>query len=332
MQELSRRLTPNFFAIPFGLAGLGVVWRAMAQTYGAPAVIPDVQLTVAAIVWAGLLLATLARGPRQLAAEVRDSVQSPFLALAFIVPIVIAGGIASTDRPLAKAVFIAALIPAALVAGGLTGQWIAGDIDETKAHPGYFLPSVAGGFLSAAVAAEVGLRAVGMLCFGVGFVCWLVLGSVVLNRLFFRSRLPAALIPTLAIEVAPPAIAGSAYFALHGLRADTVTYAIAGYAILMVLVQVRLLPLYLRLTFVPGFWSFTFSWCAVAALALHWIALEHPSPQRPLAWLVCAAVTTLVAAIGIRTGIAAGRGELVPRAAAEPRRSRPGASAPVPAS
>jgi tellurite resistance protein len=32
--------------------------------------------------------------------------------------------------------------------------------------------------------------------FGIGMVCWLVLGSVVLNRLFFRPNLPAALVPT----------------------------------------------------------------------------------------------------------------------------------------
>ena len=59
----------------------------------------------------------------------------------------------------------------------------------------------------------------------------------------------------------------------------------------MVLVQLRLLPLYLRLRFAPGFWAFTFSWCAVAILALHWIELEHPAGQRPLAWLVGGAAT-----------------------------------------
>jgi tellurite resistance protein TehA-like permease len=43
---------------------------------------------------------------------------------------------------------------------------------------------------------------------------------------------------------------------------------LAGYAGLMVLVQLRLLPVYLRLRFGVGSWSFTFSWCAAAALAI----------------------------------------------------------------
>ena len=79
----------------------------------------------------------------------------------------------------------------------------------------------------------------------------------------------------------------------------------------MVLVQVRLLPLYLRLRFTPGFWAFTFSWCAVALLALHWLALTHPAGQRTLAWLVWSAVTVLVAAIAVRTVVALVRRELI---------------------
>ena len=312
MRDVLRRVPPNFFAIPFGLAGLGVVWRAMAASYGAPAAMPDALLALAASVWLLLVVCLIARSPRQVAAGISDSVLSPFFALVFIVPIVIAGGIATDAPSLAKGLFIAAVIPAALIGGWLTGQWIAGDVDEAKAHPGYFLPTVAGGFLAAQVASHVGLRSVGMLCFGVGMVCWFVLGSVVLSRLLFRTALPAPLVPTLAIEVAPPAVAGGAYFALHGLRADTVSYALAGYAVLMVLVQLRLLPLYLRLRFAPGFWAFTFSWCAVAILALRWIELEHPAGQRLLAWLVCSAATVLVGGIAMRTVLEAARGELVP--------------------
>jgi tellurite resistance protein len=212
---------------------------------------------------------------------------------------------------LAKPVFIGALIPTALLGAWLTGQWIAGDMDITKAHPGYFLPTVAGGFLSAQVAPHVGLHSLGMLCFGAGVGCWLLLGSVILNRLIFTTLPPAGLMPTLAIEVAPPAVAGNAYFALHGLRADTASYALAGYSVLMVLVQLRLLPLYLRLRFTAGFWAFTFSWSAVALLALHWLALTHPAGQRALAWLVCSAVTVLVAAIAVRTVVALGRRDLL---------------------
>jgi tellurite resistance protein TehA-like permease len=71
---------------------------------------------------------------------------------------------------------------------------------------------------------------------------WFVvdLDRSIINRLFFTDRLPAALVPTLAIEVAPPAVAAGAYFALHGPTPDVFAYGLAGYAVLMVLVEVRL--------------------------------------------------------------------------------------------
>jgi hypothetical protein len=48
----------------------------------------------------------------------------------------------------------------------------------------------------------------------------------------------------------------------------------------MVLAQVRLSLVYSRLAFTPGFWSFTFSYSAVVADALAWLALKRPPGDR----------------------------------------------------
>lgn len=58
--------------------------------------------------------------------------------------------------------------------------------------------------------------------FGYAVICWLVLGSIILGRLLMRPLPPPPLLPTLAIEVAPAAVASLAYFALHGDRVDPV--------------------------------------------------------------------------------------------------------------
>ena len=124
--------------------------------------------------------------------------------------------------------------------------------------------------------------------------------------------------PTLAIELAPPAIAGSAYFALHGSAAGTVAYGFAGYAVLMVLVQVRLLPCYARVRFSPGFWSFTFAWCAVVGLALRWLRIERPPDEAIYAALAAGGVSLLVAGVAARSVLAIWRGEFAPPAGDAP--------------
>jgi tellurite resistance protein len=75
-----------------------------------------------------------------------------------------------------------------------------------------------------------------------------MLGSVIMNRLFTRPSLPNALVPTLAIELGIPAVAGLAYFAVAGRTVSLVACALGGYAVLMALLlrSDRRVPRYRR--------------------------------------------------------------------------------------
>ena len=172
--------------------------------------------------------------------------------------------------------------------------------------------------MAAASAAQVGQRGLGTAMFGYGVVCWVILGSMILGRLFFRPALPAALAPTLAIEVAPSAVASLAWFALRGPVVDTVATALAGYGMLMVLAQICLVPIFARLRFGLGFWAFTFAWAAVATTALHWIGETRPAGGTVWAWLVLAAVSLLAAGVAARSVVGLVRGTLFARPVPEP--------------
>jgi tellurite resistance protein len=315
------RTPPNFFSIAFGLAGLAVVWQLMASYYGSPAAVGDALFIASAAVWLVLTVGAIARlleRPRAVLGELRDPVLSSFWALPWIVGMLLGLGLEPHAHAAGKALFIVFLIAALLYGGWVTGQWFLVDLDRSKAHPGYFLPTVASGLLGGECAGDMGMHALGWLCFGMGMISWLMLGSLIINRLFFTAMLPAALVPTLAIEVAPPAVAGSAYFALHGPTPDVFAYGLAGYAVLMVLVQVRLLPLYARLRFTPAFWAFAFSWTAVALLAQLWLRSERPAGEVVYAALAAGAVSLLTAAIAARSLLAIARGEFLPQPSAAP--------------
>ncbi len=86
---------------------------------------------------------------------------------------------------------------------------------------------------------------------------------------------PGYFLPTLAIELAPPAVGGLAWLAFGGSM--TGTDILGGYAVLMALVQVRLIPKYARLRFGSSFWAFTFAYAAAASFALHWLNLKRPA-------------------------------------------------------
>jgi tellurite resistance protein len=196
----------------------------------------------------------------------------------------------------------------------LTGQWILTELDPDSAHPGYFLPTVAGGLIGAFTTAGVQLQALSELSFGIGIVSWFLLGSIVLNRLFFRPLFPPALIPTLAIEAAPAAMAGVAYWAVTGGLADPFAYGLAGYAALMAVIQLRFVPIYRQLHFGPGMWAFTFAYSAIATDALLWIAQTRPPGAAAYAVVVLACITILILAVAARTVVALVHHQFLPAA------------------
>jgi tellurite resistance protein len=319
------RFPPTFFTIPLGLAGLAGVWRQTADFYGTPGAVPDVLFVAAAVAWLLLALDALGRlirEPRAIVAELRDPVLSPFWSLPPIVGMLLAIGLQPHAHGAAKTAFLVFLIATIVFGGLITGQWIIMDLDPGRFHPGYVLPTVPGGFVAAIGAGGFGLRGLGWLSFGIGVVSWLVFTSLTLNRLLLVTRLPAALVPSMTLETAPAALAGTAYFELHGPVPDPAVYGVTGYLVLMVLVQLRLLPVYGRLRFTPGFWSFTFPWAAIAGFALTWLHIERPAGQAAYSMLVLAAVSLLIGAIAARSLVAIARGQFLPGPDAAPPRPR----------
>jgi tellurite resistance protein len=307
----------NFFGIPFGLAGLAEVWTVAASQHSSPEVIPEIIWLVSAAAWlvvVGAYLRHLLDDRSAVEKDLLDPIAAPFAALALITPMLLASAglyphVQTTGRTITD-VFLGLTV---LLGGWLTGQWIYRPLDLDKLHPGYFLPTVAGGLIGAAAAAAVGQQRLAEVMFGLGLICWIVLGSLILGRLLFRPMLPPALQPTLAIEVAPAAVASLAWFQIHGDRIDIVAALLAGYGALMVIAQLRLIPAYRQLPFMPSTWAFTFSWAAVASTAFIWLQVTHGPGYRIWQYLDLAVITLLIAGILARTVIAIGRRQLLPR-------------------
>ncbi|HEY4383362.1 MAG TPA: hypothetical protein VGN34_02650 [Ktedonobacteraceae bacterium] len=299
---------PNFFAIPFGMVGLARAWQVAGNLYGLPPQIGNVLYLITAAVFLLLLAVVVIKlvcAPKILVSNLTDPVQGPFNSLLPINGMLLSVGLQPYAYGVALVLCLVFFAATILLCGWMIGQWIATNaLDTDQFHPGYFLPTVAGSFLCGDSVARFGLIGLGWLAFGTGIICWFMLGSVTFNRLFFRPCLPDALLPTIAIELAPPVAGGSAYFRLAGSRPDVFAYMLAGYAVLIAISQLRLLPLYGKLSFTPGFWSFTFPWAAASGYVLIWLSLTHMAGRIILVDSVLAAITLLIGGIAIRSLVA----------------------------
>ncbi|WP_241778846.1 TDT family transporter [Streptomyces sp. AcH 505] len=316
------RVPLTLFGIPFGVAGLAGTWGAAASAGYVPRWPGDALIALGAVLWLAAVVlyfrgALSTKGA--LVADLTSGIVSPFASLMVIIPMLLAAqGIVPHALGAGRVVVDIFIVLTLLLGSWLTGQWIYGSFELDQMHPGYFLPTAAGGLIASAAASAVGQRGLAEFMLGLGVICWLMLGSLILGRLFFRPSLPAALTPTMAIEVAPGAVASLAVLALNGNRIDLPVAFLAGYGLLMVIAQIRLFPAYRKLSFGLGFWSFSFSWAAVASATMHWIALSDLAGPRVYACLVLAAITVFVAVLAAFTVRAVSRGQLLPPAPPPP--------------
>jgi tellurite resistance protein len=309
------RLTPNLFSVGFGTAGLAQAWAVAAGTVDAPSWPADVLWILAAVVWL-VTLVTYARNvvaQGRLGTEAADPTLGPFTAVVVIVPMLLGVALAPHARTAGEVVHAIGLVLTVLLGGWLTGLWIRADIQLPQWHPGYFLPTVAGGLIAAGGSAALGWVTLSHLMLGYGLICWFVLGSIMLVRLFTQPMLAPPLLPTIAIEVAPPVVAGDAWFVINGGRLDLVAELLGGYAVLMVLVQICMVGVYRRAPFGPGYWAFAFSYAAAVTDGVWWLDVEHVHGQQGLTYLLLGLATLAFAALAARTGLGLGRRTFLPR-------------------
>lgn len=170
----------------------------------------------------------------------------------------------------------------------------------------------------------------GWLGLGIGIASFVGLSAPVFNLLLFVEMLEAPLVPGLIFLAAPPAIAGTAYFELHGAIPGPFEYGLAGYTVFMLIVWFRLLPALWRAGFTAGFWSLTFPWSAIALFAITWLHVEHPAGESAYAALALGGVTLLIVAIARRSLLAIAHREFLPAVPAIPPETEVLPSGPAP--
>ena len=301
------RIPLNTFAIGFGLAGFAEAWDAAGVSLRLTPIVGQAFWLGATVAWLWLLVAHTIRGARSdepLAAQLHNPAQGPIASLAPITGMLISGELLSVAPTVGLVLFVVTLMVAALFAAWLIAKWLQGGLALESVHGGYLLPTVAAGFIGSAVAAKAGLPLLGWGLFGVGGFFWVAMTLLLIIRLAFRPSLPDPLVPTMAILAAPPAVAGLAWFTLSGLHANVVSAMIAGLGVLFFLIQLALLPKYLKLDFSLGFWSFTFPAAAVVTDTFLWLRLMPTPVEEWGTAVLLGALTILIGSIGIRSLLA----------------------------
>ncbi|MDN4476645.1 SLAC1 anion channel family protein [Demequina sp. SYSU T00192] len=307
-------LPVGVFAVVMGIGGTAVAWFRADEAFGLALPVND------ALAWLGLAVlaaavaaygAKVARHPRAAVAEWTHPVKAAFVATIPVSMMVLATAFLPISETASAALWWPGAVLQFVVTVLVMRTWIAdARVQAIHVHPAWFIP-VVGNLVAPLAGVTHAPGEVSWYFFGVGAVFWVGLLPVVLSRLFVEGVMPWRLAPTLAILVAPPAVASLSWVRLGGSWEDPLAMMLLG----VVIFQLALLAAqsaYLRkVPFAVSAWAYTFPLAAAASALL---AAYESGATAFAAWVGVAALaagTLLVLGLGWRTAVAVSRGELL---------------------
>ncbi len=302
----------SLFAVLMGVFQLGLTADTAARIWPFLAVMGDLVfgLGLGIFVMVGAIyLAKIIRHPAAVRAEWNHPVKIAFFATATIALLLCATALLTRAPQVALVLWLIAMLGQGALTLAVITSWISHRAFEMgHLTPAWFIPAV-GNVIVPLGGTVLGYQEISWLFFSGGMVFWLVLLVLVMNRLMFHDPIPARLLPTLVILIAPPAVGFVAYVKLTGgidPFARILLYSAYVFAGLVVL-QV---PKLLRLPFVLSFWALSFPVGALAVASMTYGQINATAAHQMIGAGVFVLLTLLVLGLLQRSLRAALRGEI----------------------
>ena len=296
------------FAVVMGLWGWALATHAAAGHWAVLAPIAE-GLRVLAV--AGFALISLAYGVKAVTAfaycreEWQNPVRMAFFPAISISVLLTATGFHADYPALAEVLWLIGVVGQ----GGLTlavlSSWISHRAFQVgQLNPAWFIPAV-GNVVVPVAGAPLGYLEVSWLFFSGGLVFWVVLLTLVMNRLMFHDPLPGKLVPTLVILIAPPALAFLSYVNLTagagGPHVDPFAHILLSLAYVFALLVLTQLPKFRNLPFALSWWALSFPVAGLAIASFRYATLAGSGFHALIGALALAALSVTVVLLLWRT-------------------------------
>lgn len=301
------------FPVAFFSAVMGLMGTSLAISAAGYEALSQVLAVFAALVFvtqAALYLVKLTRHPAAVATEWSHPVKLAFFP-AISISLLLGAFVLHPTLPKVAALIwgIGAVAQAGLTLA-IVSSWISNrGFAVGQMSPAWFVPAV-GNVIAPIAGVPLGFAEASWYFFAIGVMFWLVLLTLVLNRLMFHDPLPGKLRPTLAILIAPPAAAFLAWLALNGGVLDAlgrILYNLGLFFTALVLIQAKGL---LRLPFALSFWALSFPVAAMTVASFRYAALSDVAVFAAIGWAMLAVLAAIIAGLIWRTGLAIVRDEI----------------------
>jgi tellurite resistance protein len=287
-----------------GIAGLSIAWRQASHEFGVTPLISEaagiLAIAVFLVLSAGYLLKAF-KHPDAVVGEFRHPVAGNFFGTITIAILLLSSVVAQLSQALAEVIWIVGTISTIALCFTIASRLLHGKIDTANAVPAWFIPgvatldiAVAGGTMPMHWAHEVNMFAL-----AVGSMIALLFFTMIMSRLIHHEPLPAGMVPSLVIMMAPFEVGFLAYtnFTQH---VDTFSGLLFYFGLFIFL---TLAPKVFRrgIPFATGWWAVSFPMAALASASLKYSMFVQAWPVTVIAIILLAMLSIAIVVLFVRT-------------------------------
>jgi tellurite resistance protein len=303
----------SLFAVVMGLAGTTIALEKAEHLWSWQLAPSSILLWLSAVVYALISLAYLSKWVRhrqQVIEEFRHPVRMSFFPAMSIGMLLLAVAFLGHQTGVSMVLWVVGSGVQLAFTLAILSTWMHHDKFQVQhSNPAWFIPIV-GNILVPIAGVPLGFREVSWFYFSVGLMMWIPLLAVLLNRFFFHPMMPAKLMPTLFILIAPPAVGFIAWVKLHhGVVDDAarIFYYFALFTTLLLFSQIRH---FVKLAFALPWWAYSFPMAAMTIATMVMLEKVGGGLFAVLAPVLLGMLLLLVLMLSVRTIGAMLRGQI----------------------
>lgn len=302
----------TFFAIGMGMMGLTLATRAAEHALDLPRLASPWVLALSVFLLCAVAIGYAVKAiahPAEVKAEWNHPVRIAFFPAISISLLLLATALLEPAPQIAHVVWLAGTALQGVLALSVISAWIGHrPFQPGQLTPAWFIPAV-GNVIVPLAGARLGYMEISWLFFSGGLIFWVVLLTLVVNRLMFHDPLPGRMVPTLMILVAPPAVAFTAWLRLN-TEVGPFGHFLLSAAYVFALIVATQAAKFRKMPFALSWWALSFPLAALSIASFGYAEAAGSAPHRLIGLGLLALLGAVVIGLILRTALAIRAGEI----------------------
>lgn len=290
------------FAIVMGLSGLTMVYKRVSEVLYFPFFISILMMIVTSVVFLLILYfytLKLMKHKNEVKKEFSHPVRINFFAASSISILLLSMIYRHNIDEISQILFIIGAILHIFFTFYTIKFWINNNLEMQHSNPAWFIPIV--GNLIVPIAGKGFVDdSILYFYFSIGIFFWIILFSIILNRIIFHNQFAPKFMPTLFILIAPPSIGFISYIKLTG-SLDFFAQILFNLGLFFTILVFVMYKNFINIKFFISWWAFTFPMAAITLSTILMYELTSKWFYGFLAYFLTFATTIIVILVAIAT-------------------------------